>query len=199
MDVQFNEADHSYTIDGISVPGVTSVLEPLYDFRFVKEEDLIRARENGKKVHKTVELGDQDRLNLETLHPFLRAHLDAWNMFKRDFKFRPRLHEVVLATKRWGGCAGTADTVGDMELQNGTLEPWVIDVKTGSPYPAHRLQTAGYKRLGMDMGLLSDSTKRASLYLSEEGYDIKFHDNALDEAAFLSLLTVAHWRKHNVR
>ena len=91
MKVAFDEPSHTYTLDGHPAPGVSSILEPAYDFRFVKEDDLIRTRELGKKVHKTVELFELGRLNRETLHPFLADHLKQWIAFKNDMGYVPLL------------------------------------------------------------------------------------------------------------
>lgn len=191
-EVDFREEDHSYRIDGKDVPSVSKILEALYDFRFVKDADLKAASDRGKKVHKTIELAEQGRLNEATLHPFLAAHLDSWRTFCADFKFTPKHHEVVVHSKKYG-LAGTYDVDGEME-DDGT---WLIDIKTGLVYPAHKLQTAAYKKMAVDGGVLPPETKRASVYLFEDGYDVKFHTNPIDEAAFLSLLTVHHWKAHH--
>src|SRR5690606_24203190 len=54
--IAYDEESHTYTLDGKVVPGVTRPLEVVYDFRFVKQEDLDRASDFGRKMHKTIQL-----------------------------------------------------------------------------------------------------------------------------------------------
>lgn len=196
--IGFNEADHTYTLDGESVPGVTSLLEPLYDFRFVDQAVLEKSRDMGKKVHKTVELFEEGVLDRNKLHPLLDAHLEQWLKFKEDFRFLPRRHEVVVASRKYK-FAGQLDCEGLLlpVAHDANEEPLLLDIKTGAQYAPHTLQTAGYKVASCEMGILPDSTKRASLYLAEDGYDFRWHNNPFDLPAFLSLLTINHWRRHH--
>lgn len=196
MKIDFNAEDHSYAIDGIPVPGVTRCLEPMYDFRFVDPEALERAADMGRKVHKTVELFELGTLVRASLHPILEAHLQQWEKFKREMKFRPRRFETKVASKRYS-YAGTYDSDGFFEEVQGIVEcEALLDIKTGDPYPAHKLQTAGYKKAGVDMGLLTPKCKRACLYLSEADYKIAWHVRDMDEPVFLGMVALHHWNRH---
>lgn len=196
--ITFNAEDHTYTLDGKPVPGVSEILEPMYDFRFVDPAALERSRDFGKKVHKTVELFEAGDLKRDTLHVTLNNHLTQWERFKEDFLFLPIAHEILVASRKYSYC-GTFDCHGLLLPQNpGDVEEHLLlDVKTGEEYDAHKLQTAGYKTAAVEQGILPVSTKRASLYLYEDGYDVRWHNNKLDEVAFLSLATIKYWRKHH--
>lgn len=194
--ITFDEATHSYTLDGLPAPGVTSPLDMFYDFRFVKEVDLEKARDKGKKVHKTIELFEAGTLDRKSLDPVLERHLHWWEKFKADFGFLPAGFEVFVASRKRRFC-GQMDCHGILlPMDQRPEEELLLDVKTGVPYAPHSLQTAGYKIAAVEQGILGKDAKRASLYLDEEGYQIKWHTSPMDELAFLSALTIHHWRQH---
>jgi hypothetical protein len=198
FDIQFDEPSHTYTLDGKPVSSVTRIIELAHDFRFVKQADLDRASDAGKKVHKTIELAEQGRLNEDTLHPFLANHLKWWRKFKDDFKFDPIAFEVRVASRKFQ-YAGTLDVHGLLlpRTDFDEVDALLLDVKTGLEYPAHKLQTAGYANAGVEMGILPENIKRACLYLSEDGYEIVWHTSMYDGVAFISLNNFNYWKKHH--
>lgn len=197
--IEFNEAEHTYTLDGQPVPSVTKVLEPMYDFRFVDPEALERSRDLGTKVHKTIEMFELGTLKRRSLHVTLDKYLQQYERFKDDFCYLSVAQEVRVASRKWR-VAGTLDNHGLLlpRIDGDKEEPLLLDVKTGEEYAAHVLQTGGYKVCAVEMGLLPDSTKRASLYLDEDGYRLRWHrDETMDKLAFCSLINIAHWRRHH--
>lgn len=197
--IEFDEATHTYKLDGKSVPGVTSTLEPMYDFRFVDPAALERARDLGTKVHHTIHLFELGTLKRKSLHSVLDNHLAQYERFKEDFCYLSIAQEERVASRKWQ-VAGCMDNRGLLlpRVETDVEEGLLLDIKTGEEYPAHELQTAGYLMCAAEMGLLPDSTKRASLYLYEDSYAVRFHRNhAMDLLAFRSLLTIAHWRRHH--
>lgn len=198
MKIDFNEADHSYRLDGQPVPGVSEIIEASYDFRFVSQEALEASRDLGKKVHKTIELHEGGRLNRATLDPLLDGYLVQWERFKADMGYLPEASEVLVASKRFMYC-GTLDShglwlsgfVSNVAEERAAL----VDIKTGAEYPGHRLQTAGYKLAATEMGILPDSTLRASVYLEPDSYTVRFYDHYADEAAFTGLAMYANWKR----
>lgn len=198
MQIGFDEATHTYTLDGRPVPAVSKVLEDFYDFRFVDPAVLAAAADLGTKVHKAIELHELGTLKRKSLHPALEARVVQWERFKADLGYVPLAQEVRVASKRWG-YAGTLDSHGLlMPMADGDAEcAMIADIKNGSEFAAHKLQTAGYKVAAVEQGILPDITKRASVYLTEDSYRVKWHPNKLDEAAFLSLVHVHHWKTHH--
>jgi hypothetical protein len=139
-------------------------------------------------------MGTLDRVSLD---PILERHLQQWERFKFDFGYIPAGFEVFVASRKYRYC-GQMDSHGIL-LPSGD-EPeheLLLDVKTGMPYAPHVLQTAGYKRAAVEQGILGKDAKRASLYLDEEGYQIKWHTSPMDDVAFLSALNLHHWRQHH--
>lgn len=195
--IDFDPVAHKYRLDGAAVPGVSEILDHAYDFRFVDPDAMERARDLGKKVHKTIELFEDGVLDRATLHPSLDNHLKQWERFKDDFLFLPIAHELIVGSRKHKFC-GTLDCHGLLlpRVDGDEEEPLLLDVKTGEEYAPHKLQTAAYKIAAVEQGILPASTKRASLYLDEEGYAIRWHKGPMDEVAFISLSTFRHWELH---
>lgn len=199
LNLHRRDPEHVYVLDCNEVPSVSSIIEHLYDFRFVKADVLEKARDYGKKVHRTIELAHQQRLNRDTLHPALLNPLKGWEKWCRDFGFIALGFEVSVAHRRYR-YAGTMDTFGVQMDSTGRTECAMLpDVKTGAHYAPHKLQTAGYRLAGADMGLLPADTRRGSVYLfpDSDDYDWIAHPHNMDEAAFLGLNTAHHWEKHH--
>jgi hypothetical protein len=194
----FNEADHTYFMDGVEVPSVSKIIEPAYDFRFVKQEHLDRAKDLGKKVGRTIELFETKRLDRSKKHPTLDKYLKQWQLAKDFLKIDPVGFEVQVCSRKYK-FAGTMDLHGLLlpSMPFDDLEEIIIDLKTGLYYPAHKLQTAGYKIAAIERGIVSDKCKRASLYLTEDSYAIEWHTSPYDSIAFISLQNYHHWMKHH--
>lgn len=188
--VTFDEATHTYRIDGIVVPSVTQCLEPCHDFRFVKSEDLERAQKMGRKIHRTVELFELGRLNVDTLHPVLKAHLDQWIKAKEFLGYKVISTERTVHSVRHQ-VAGTMDLL----VEDGDGKRGIIDIKSGNYYAAHELQTAGYKLLAKEEGIVDNDCFRGCLYLSEDEFNAKFHTGINDEVVFVSLLNYTRWKR----
>lgn len=192
MRVRFDPEAHAYTLDGNAVPSVSGIIMPAYDFRFVKPEVLERAAALGSMVHKTVELFERGTLNLDTLHPFLHDHLKQWLRFKDECNFTYVRGEHIVYSEKYQYC-GTYDCDGrfsDSQV--------LLDIKTGSKYEPHKLQTAGYKIAAVEMGILQQDCRRASLYLDRKGYELSFHQrDTQDVPAFLGLRTFERWERDN--
>lgn len=189
-DIVFNEAEHTYTMDGVRVPGVSSLIEMVNEeLRFVKREDLERARVLGTKVHRTIEMFERGTLDEKQLHPFLAAHLKQWKTFKSDLRYVTIHTEQIVHSVQHRYC-GTMDSFGELNEA-----PFLPDIKTGGKYRVHKLQTAGYKIAGVEMGLIPQDTRRGSIYLSEDSYELVFHPrDVLDVPAFISCLTLNRWK-----
>lgn len=197
--ITFDEAAHSYTLDGKPVPGVSSIIELAYDFRFVDAAAMERARDLGSKVHLTIDLYERGRLKEATLHEVLRKHLDQYKKFKDDFGYVSAGTEVRVGSRRHQYC-GTLDNHGFLMPTADTPEiELILDEKTGDDYAPHKLQTAGYKLAAVEMGLVKADAQRASLYLSEDEYCLRWHRGRVDELTFVSLRNFHYWSTHHAR
>jgi hypothetical protein len=84
MSFLFDEATHSYTLNGQRLPSVTQILKPLYDFSSVHPDVLARAAAFGTAVHKTVELYLADDLDESGLDENLEGPLMAFKAWQSD-------------------------------------------------------------------------------------------------------------------
>lgn len=184
--VQFDEATHTYTVDGKVVPSVTQVLKSagLIDARWFNQG----ARDRGRIVAIAIELHSKN--NLQYVPDGYQGYVDAWEKFLAETGFVPReveqpRYEQIL------GYAGTPDTEGDLwEL------PSVIDIKTGCDAPHYPIQTVGYS------GFWHRSPRRARycLFLKEDGsYKLRTHGNPRDWDVFLAALKVTHWQREHLK
>lgn len=193
--IEFFEEGHRYLLDGKPVPGVSEIIAPAYDFDFADRAAMEVARDLGKKAHRAIELHEEGRLDMRNLAPELGGRVEQWERFKSDHGYLPEASEEKVASRRWQYC-GTMDSRGIWLPVHGREErAGLVDVKTGKPYPPHKLQTAGYKIAAVETGILPASTLRATVYLEEDSYEVQFYDNPADEAAFSGLAMFAQWKR----
>jgi len=181
----FDPVEHRYFLDGVRIPGVTTVL---------KEAGLVpnyggfgQAQYRGLHVHTATEYLDLNDLDWTTVHPDYAGYVHAYDHFKRDTGFVPELIEY----QTYNGFykfAGTLDRRGTLD---GAL--WQIDLKSGLSAPWHQLQTGGYFMLRDDW----TGDLRGSLYLKENGtYELKEHDDPSDMPTFMAALALYHWKQN---
>lgn len=194
----FDADSHRYFWNGTPVPGVTSLLEPLYDFSFVKEEIMAEASARGTAVHLACELYDNDDLDEESLDPALRPYLDAWIKFRAEHSFTPRLNEkqVFHTTLRY---AGTLDKEGDL-----AGKATIVDIKTTATLsPVVGIQLSAYEEALKSEPDYTGPRKlaRAAVQLKGDGnYKLHHYKDSTDWSAFVGLINVSAWkRKHNIK
>jgi hypothetical protein len=110
MSFVFDEATHTYLLDGVRLPSVTQIMKPLYDFSSVPAEVLKRAGEFGTAVHKSVELHLWNDLDMETLDDNLKGPLTAFISFQagnHDLSIPDRIETPFYHSKL--NYAGTPD------------------------------------------------------------------------------------------
>jgi len=83
----FDEETHTHRIGGQKVPGITTVIDPLYDWSGIPKHILEAAKQYGSAVHKVVELYCTDSLDVEVLDPSLRPVLTAFPQWLKDYGF----------------------------------------------------------------------------------------------------------------
>lgn len=187
----FDEATHTYRVDGVVVPSVTQILAPLNDFSMVSPADLEYARQLGTAVHKATELYDAGDLDESTVPEVVQPYLDAWIRLRRELPF-----EILGMEKRVYHPAhrycGTYDRLVKFDDRR-----CMWDIKTGDLYPSYGPQTAAYKNAEE-----KQSGKRIegrhTIQLRDDGtYRIHEMKDPEDWAVFLSCLTLHNFRnKH---
>ena len=188
--LQFDEASHTYSLDGRKLPAVSEVIRPISpDFTAIPPTVLERKRELGVAVHYACELYDSNELG--DFDDEIRPYLDAWTDFLDQFNAEvvaseQRLHHPSLMY------AGTLDRVLRVDGQ-----VWLVDIKTSATaYPSYGAQLAGYALMLESAGTQVD--RRATVHLQANGkYWMQEFRNPSDQAAFMACLSIYRWKEAN--
>ena len=189
--ILFEPEGHIYTTpEGLVVPSVSEILEHfgISDFSRVNGRVLEAAQNFGSVVHKTCELYDKD--DLAECDPQIQPYLDQWNNFKGDELFSSfEIIETPLYSKMW--CfAGTPDRINYGNKGFNVL----LDIKTGSEYPAHRVQTAFYQIL-VEENYKIKIKNRVCVYLGPDKYHAVEHKDKSDINIAKSLISIYNFKK----
>ena len=180
----FDEATHTYTIDGQVVPSVTQVLKSAIDDRWFNDA----ARDRGCIVTVAIELHSKGLLR--QVPDGYQGYVDAWRIFLVHTRFVPCDVEKPVYT-RFLGYAGTPDVEGHVL---GATRRLIVDVKTGADAPHYPLQTAGYD-IAYD-----HPHDRWCVFLKQNGtYSIRQHTDPRDRDVFLAALKWFHWQTENLK
>lgn len=129
LDIFFDEATHTYLIDGKEVPSVTEVLAPLHrSYKAVNPSVLQYAANRGTAVHEALEiydLGGEPEITPET-EPYIKAYLDWSQVYKPTWI---GIEEIVFCDG-YPSYAGTLDRIGYF---NGGGRLNIVDIKTSQP------------------------------------------------------------------
>ena len=77
-ELTFDEVSHIYRLDGIEIPSVSRVMEPLKEANYagISEKTLRRAADKGTSVHDSIE--NFVKFGIEDVDPEFRAYFDAF-------------------------------------------------------------------------------------------------------------------------
>ena len=188
-ELQFDEALHRYSYKGLTVPGVTSVIESCLDsFSGVPAEALEYARQRGTAVHLATALYDLDDLQMDTVDIAILPYLEAWIKFRAETGFAPtHIEEKVFHPRHF--YAGALDRIG---LFFG--EKALMDIKSGALMPSVYPQTAAYAE-AHNYRNADKITKRWVVQLRDDGtYRLVELKDKGDFSVFLSALNLHQWR-----
>ena len=120
----FDEATHTYTLDGIQLPSVTEVTRfCAYDYKSDRPWLAEAAARRGTAVHEACALIDYGEDPEET--PEIAGYLKAYRRFLKDWKPEWKLIECPIADRNMK-MAGTMDRFGIIHNA-----PAILDIKTG--------------------------------------------------------------------
>lgn len=182
----FNAAEHSYSISGRPLLGVSEVLQANGLIDSVNFNDF--SRDRGSAVHSAIALDIAGRLDPASVDPVhVAPYLAQARMALRMLKVSP-VHVETPMCDALHGFAGTPDICG-------TIDGWdaVIDWKTGQAAPWHRYQTAGYALLWRPA--TASMVHRLTVTLAPEAFRVWPHESVADIDGFLALLRAAQIRK----
>ncbi len=195
--LQFDAASHTYTVDGQSLPSITTVIEAcgLVDYSMLSQEDLAFYQDRGTALHNATWYSDEGDLNAGTMDPEVKPRLQAWLKFRRDLPFQTLMIEKRMYDPIYG-FAGTPDRV--VEFPDGRRG--VIELKTGAIQKAAALQTAAQVKLVREKN--ETTLRRLAVHLKADGeYSCReFHvrDYPADLSIFLCCLNLYKWKKANL-
>ena len=163
--IEFNEATHTYLVDGKEVPSVTQILEPLHrSYRQVNPSVLAYAANRGKAAHEACEAIDYE-LEPEIypeIEGYVRAYLDFKEVYRPSWEY---IESIVYNNDfHYIGTLDRAGWLNDTELA-------VVDLKTSQPTKEALvsvcLQTMAYAvALYNDRGL---KVSRYGVFLKADG------------------------------
>lgn len=190
----FDEATHTYTMNGVRVPGVTTILSPLVDLSSIPARILKHAADRGTAVHYGTELYDEDNLDWDSLTPELLPYIEAWVDFRASTGFKPqRIEERIFHPGLF--YAGTLDRTGYID---GELA--VLDIKTSKTlYPTVGMQLAAYaEAMNASNPTAEKHTGRYAVQLKSDGtWKLQRYTDKSDWSVFVALRTLVGWADTN--
>lgn len=198
----FRAEDHTYRLDGASVPGVTTALKLISaaDYAHVDPALMERAAALGTDVHKLIELDCLNELDVDALHPDLLPYYQGWREFLSASGFVVLLSESKVASRRHR-YAGQLDLFGKL---NGVLS--MVDAKrVARVMPSTGPQTMAYtnalRECRPDALPVGAPCRRYALQLRPPLHPGRparwtlhpFVDDAADLRVFLSCLNICHY------
>lgn len=189
--IEFDDATHTYRVGGRVLASVTQILKRngLIESGWYSQESALR----GQYVHEATALLDQGALDESTIDARLGGYIEAYRRFLADVQPVIRAIETRVARPSVPGFgfAGTIDRVAILRDWNSEV---IIDLKTGSESPWHRIQTAAYAQ-AFGTGIV----RRACVYLKADGYyRWREHDDILsDTSAWDACIHLFAWRERN--
>lgn len=180
--INFDPSTHRFTLDGEAVPSVTQVLKAggWIDDRYYTEA----GRKRGEDVHKATALLDANLLDWTSLTQEIRPYVIQYEIARDELKLDIRqIEKIVYKGNLW---AGIEDRQSFWQKQF-----TVIDLKTGTPVLADKLQLAGY---GATHG---KPPRLLLLYLRPDGYkavEIEPAEREEFSMAWHQIISLYHWR-----
>lgn len=188
----FDEATHTYTLDGRRLPSVTQIIAPLHDFSRVPLDVLERKRAFGVAVHLACELDDNGELDDAETDADVLVRVEAWRKFKRDtgatvLMNEQRFYHPSLLF------AGTLDRV----IATRAGDVYMPDLKTSTDMAdAFGVQLSGYELLVSANRPEYQRIARKGLQLRDDGtYRLIPYNDPNDMPCFMGLLAVHRWKE----
>lgn len=187
-ELTFRDEDHTYTLNGLEIPSVTTLMKPLSAeaYKTVDPDTLNKAARRGTAVHNALE--NYAKFGIEDIDPDLRGYFDAflnwWELRKPEpIATEHRLYHKIMRY------AGTADLIC---LIDGKVT--LVDYKTSSQVNTKMcaVQLEGYDRALESHGI--EIENRLILHLSKNGYqEVPFQRSGKCWMVLSALITVRNY------
>lgn len=164
-EIEFNEKDHIYTKNGIVLPSVTQIMQPLYEAVYGKAD--MNASDNGKskgkEIHRAID--DYCDFGIIDISEEYRPYLDNFIRYIDEHQYEIVASEVMLYHPVYN-YAGTIDII----VTDKKGEYGLIDNKTGDLQPKlHAVQLQAYTDLWL-ANKMPEIAFKVALGLSDKGY-----------------------------
>ena len=162
----FDPEQHRYTVNGVAVPSVTTILGGvgIPDLRFVNKDVLEKACDFGTAAHLACELSDLGELDEGALDSNLKPMLNQWKVLRSMFVCAG-VEEMVEA-RIYSAVYRFAGTLDRAYLNRKKKSLAIVDLKTGAHTPSAGPQTAAYAQLvSEDFGMKFRTVKRYTAHL----------------------------------
>lgn len=162
--LHYDDASHTYTLDGERIPGITEVLTAAGEIQGA-EWFTPESRDRGSRVHLAAHYLLDDDLDWTTVDDSEMGYGLSVKRFLRETGAVIPFHEMPLAhpALKYGGTP-------DCPVAIWNCEPKVIDWKTGTYAPHHALQLAAQVELvranAANLGLRPDEIPHRGLIVS---------------------------------
>ena len=190
-ELQFNEERHEYTLGGVVLPSVTTIISAvgLYDFDHVSAETLRIAAERGTIVHTCIELYELGELDESSIDPELAGYFESYLKMKEAglLPERPSAIEKRIYSEKYK-YAGTLDQM--------FADDWINDIKTGLPGAEHGLQLSAYW-LALHENITDKPRRLTGTYLHRDGSCGDLIDYRYEPLPWLAVVTDYNWRVRN--
>lgn len=164
-EIEFNEKDHIYTKNGIVLPSVTQIMQPLYEAVYGKAD--MNASDNGKskgkEIHRAID--DYCEFGMIDISEEYRPYLDNFIRYIDEHQYEIVASEVMLCHPVYN-YAGKIDII----VKNPKGEFVLIDNKTGDLQPKlHAVQLQAYTDM-WSANKMPEIAFKVALGLSDKGY-----------------------------
>lgn len=161
-DLEYDDSQHQYRVNGTKVPSVNQILDHVFDRVYHGDPWY---GERGTAVAKAVELDLIDMLDESTIDENTAPFLAAWRKFVKEKNYRVKYCEYPLASSTKIAFAGRLDQCGIV-----SNDPWLFDIKCVKrlKHFETKAQLHGYKKLLQANGI-DENYQIAGLQLMEDG------------------------------
>lgn len=162
-ELTFEEASHTYRLDGLIIPSVTTVMKPLSESYYggIDAKVLGKAANRGSAVHSAIDI--YAKFGVIDIEPELEGYFEAFLAWYKDYEVKPYATE----TKTYNRALMYAGTV-DMSCSERGVDT-MADFKTTASYSPMLcgVQLEAYERAQESHGIKYQN--RAIIQLKKDG------------------------------
>lgn len=186
----FDEATHTYTVNGVRIPNVTSILKEANLGTEVYWEQWHLDR--GKAVHKACQFLALGELEWTSVDPEILDYVRGYEKFLRENQVRP----ILVEKRGWNHEYRYASTL-DLYAEMGG-EDCLIEIKTTKVPATAALQTAAQLNCDWEKRVPIHKIRRLAIELHADAtYKVIEFKDRNDFQVFLSALALNNWKRNH--